>query len=370
MRLKILAAALVLLAAPMPAQAGHSLRTVLGAPLSMLGGIVGYHGRYGRHGRHHHRRTAAHRQPKTAPHRQPGYALAPAAAAPAVAARQPARPEAGATSPLPPSGWAGFVFWPDAADDLLQYALWPGRTGGHFWSYGYSDIIEGILPRPGTAAASAKTCGPTAIDWPIERIRQTLTLDDTQAAAQEELRTAVAGAVERIATTCPTAAPGSATERLHAMVRRLRAVRQAIGILRGPVQKFEESLTDEQRARLEAAGAGKPVDMAGCRTDVRRVSGMAMMTIQQTVQPTEDQRMAVGVLIGIASKMAEGLADCPAQRPAAALARLAAAEKRLDAMLYATQNIRVAVHQFALSLSPAQKARFDPSREKRDQVAR
>jgi hypothetical protein len=271
---------------------------------------------------------------------------------------------------MPPSGWAGFVFWPDAADDLLQYALWPGRADGHFWSYGYAGIIEGILPRPGATGASAKTCGPVSIDWPSERIRQTITLDETQAAALEELRTAVSAAVDRIATTCPTAALGNATERLHAVVRRLRAVRQAIGILRTPVQKFEDALTPEQRARLEAAAAGKPVDMAGCRTDVRRVSGMAMQMIQRTVQPTEEQRMSVGVLIGTASKMAEGLADCPAQRPATALERLAAAEKRLDAMLYATQNIRVAVHRFALSLSPAQKARFDPTGEKRDQVAR
>jgi hypothetical protein len=271
---------------------------------------------------------------------------------------------------MPASGWAGFVFWPDAADDLLRYALWPSRADGHFWSYGYADIMAGILPRVGAAGASARTCGPGSVDWPIERIRQTLTLDETQAAALEDLRTAVSAAVDRVATTCPTAAPGNAIERLHAMVRRLRAVRQAIAILRAPVQKFEEQLTGEQRARLEAAAAGKPVDMAGCRTDVRRVSGMAMQTIQQAVQPSEDQRMSVGVLVGTASKMAEGLADCPAQRPATALERLAAAEKRLDAMLYATQNIRVAVHRFALSLSPVQKARFDPAGEKRDQVAR
>jgi hypothetical protein len=248
--------------------------------------------------------------------------------------------------------------------------LWPSRTDGHFWSYGYADIIEGILPRPGAAAASAKTCGPTAIDWPVERIKQTITLDEAQIAALEELRSGIAIAVDRIATTCPTAAPGNATERLHAMVRRLRAVRQAIGILRTPVQKFNDVLTDEQRTRLEAATApAKPIDMAGCRTDVRMVSGMAMQRIQQTVQPTEEQRMSVGVLIGTASKMAEGLADCPA-RPATALERLATAEKRMDAMLYATQNIRVAVHRFSLSLSDAQRARFDPAGDKREQVAR
>jgi hypothetical protein len=228
------------------------------------------------------------------------------------------------------------------------------------------------VSRPDSSSAPVKTCGGAQApnDRPIEAIKQTIRLDAAQTAALEELRAGIASALDRIATVCPSEMPHTAAERLHAMVRRLRVVRQAVNLLRAPVLKFHDSLSEEQKARLETRAPAKPADMSGCTTDIRRVTGIAMQALQQTLQPTDDQRMALGVLIGTSSKMAEMLLECPAARPATPMARLDAAEKRLFAMLYATENIRVAVHSLYLSLSDEQRARFDAIGEGRQQATR
>ena len=360
----VVAALAALPVAPGPAIARDPVGTILHAPYALLSGLSGHHRRHAR--RHQGRAPTAASHPATGP--------AITAHAPTVVAHAPAGQDAG-RQPITlgaAGGWAGPVFWPNAADDVLNDVLWGSGGDDRFWTYGYADIAGAIVWRAGASGAAANTCGSTTAsnEWPIEPIRQTIRPDAAQTAALEELRAGIAAAVERIASVCPGAPPRTATERLHAMFRRLRAARQAVDLLRAPVQKFYDALTDEQKARLEARARAKPADRRGCTTDIARVTGVATQALAQIVQPTDEQRMAFGILMGTSSKMAEMLMECPAQRPATPMARLDAAEKRLTAMLYATQIIRGAVHTFYLSLSDEQKARFDGFAESRQQATR
>ena len=173
------------------------------------------------------------------------------------------------------------------------------------------------------------------------------------------------------AAACPGTLPRTPVQRLSTLAWRLHLIRQAVNLLHTPVQKFEAALTDEQRTRLEQQGTpARPADLSGCNSDIGRMTGVATQTIQQIVQPTDEQRMGFGMVMGTASRMGEMLKECPAERPATPTARLDAAKKRLSAMLYATQNIRVALHRFYISLSDEQKARLDAAGDRHEQAAR
>ena len=53
------------------------------------------------------------------------------------------------------------------------------------------------------------------------------------------------------------------------------------------------------------------------------------------------------------------MASCPKETPATALERLDAAEKRLNAMLYAARVVAPSLRAFTEQLKPEQKARFE-----------
>ena len=87
----------------------------------------------------------------------------------------------------------------------------------------------------------------------------------------EQLRAALAQAIERIIATCPTAVPTILTERLNAIQHRIWAMHDALLTIRLPLENFYNSLTDEQQRRLRrdepdsrevgANGAGERAQM-------------------------------------------------------------------------------------------------------------
>ena len=280
------------------------------------------------------------------------------------------------------------MFWPYAYNDVIDYTFYP-YAYDTFWPYAYDDVYDGMFgtyaqgyggtyaavgrPRGSSSGRSvgADLCaGQTAglTDWPIERIAQTVEPDDAQRAALDELKDATAQALDILKVSCPTALPSTPTGRLEAMRQRLAAMLQAVRMVRPAVEKFYQSLNDEQKARLNALGDDDTPDQQQVGRDLtqvcgERASGIAsfpMERIERAVRPDEVQRSALKELKDAASYAVDLLkSNCPTYRALTPIVRLEAMEQRLDAMLRAVQTVQPALEKFYGSLGDEQKERFN-----------
>lgn len=308
-------------------------------------------------------------------------------------------------------GWVGPLFWPYAYADFVDYTFYP-YAYDTFWPYAYEDFYDGMfgayaMGYGGTYAAagptdgygggyarggSARTAnagrsayardslggrsveadlctGQTAglTDWPTERIAQTVDPDDAQRAILDELRDATARALDIVRAACPTALPSTPTGRIEAMRQRLDAMLAAVRTVRPVVEKFYQSLNDEQKARFNALSPDNADQQQAQRnlTQVcgERASGIASVPlerIERAVQPDGAQRSALKELQNATSEAANLLsAECPTYRALTPVGRLQAMEQRLDAMLRAVQTVQPALENFYGSLGDEQKERFN-----------
>jgi ABC-type transporter MlaC component len=303
-------------------------------------------------------------------------------------------------------GWVGPLFWPYAYSDFVDYTFYP-YAYDTFWPYAYDDVYEGMFgayafgyggtyasvgsaegqgggyarggSARGRAAArgnaggrsveadlcSGQTAGLT--DWPIERISQTVEPNDEQRAILDELRDATAKALDQLKAACPTALPSTPTGRIEAMRQRLDAMVAAARTVRPVLEKFYDSLNDEQKARFNALSPDAADQQQGQRslTQVcgQRASGIASLPlerIERAIAPDETQRGALKELQDAAAEAANLLSsECPSYRALTPVVRLQAMEQRLDAMRRAVETVQPALERFYGSLSDEQKERFN-----------
>src|SRR5262252_75530 len=295
-------------------------------------------------------------------------------------------------------GWIGPLFWPYADYDLFDYVYWP-YAYDDFWPYAYDDIYYGIygnyadIPSgvgsaghrrssssrraaraDGSERRAAEVCRDNAAqltDWPIERISAVVEPTDAQRPALEELRAASAKAIDMLKSGCPKDLPSIPTGRLAAMESRLQVMLAAVQTVRPALERFYQSLSDEQKARFNAiapaddAAAGKDQrDLAKfCDEKSPGVTDLPIDRIDQAVQPTPTQRAALDELKDASVKAAEGLkVSCPAYQMLTPTGRVEGMEKRLDATLGAVRTVQPALAKFYNSLSDEQKARFNSLR--------
>jgi hypothetical protein len=165
-------------------------------------------------------------------------------------------------------------------------------------------------------------------------------------------------------------------DRLDTLRKRVATLREAVRMVRPPLGDLYASLSDEQKARLNAASRQVVADasasdaraqaseaeriMRACTADAGGTVQSALAQLQQTVQPTADQRAGLAILAGTFGHVAELLkASCPADMPLTPTGRINAAEKRLRVMLYAISILRGPLDRFYASLNAEQKSRFD-----------
>ncbi len=344
------------------AQARPRLPGVFGAMMGMMGGIVGLH---------HHRHAYAH-----------AHSHVRQANAPAQTPSENEPPPQPGTATAAPMGTNGPVFWPQLADDAFDYIFWPSGKDDHLWAYGYDDIVGGALrpqtgapaPRRATARASAvanaaggvtSECaeqqgGESAASL-IERIDQTVQLTDDQRAKLNDLRAALQRAFDYFDRACPAERPQTPTARLDAMEDRIWAGRQALLVVRAPLEALYASLTDEQKARLNGPQVSSAPRTAGCREG--NVDLVAMLSGGRRARPAPTQRPALEALQQTSAGLARFLAtSCPSALPATPVERLDAADKRLNAMLYAVVTLRAPVDGFYASLTDEQKTQMSGAR--------
>lgn len=285
-------------------------------------------------------------------------------------------------------GWYGPVFWPFAAYDLFNFVAFP-YAYDVFWPYAYDDVYAGWLPRneyaysgrrrarrePALANTNpdAQVCAeqtPGLIDWPIERIAQTVQPNEEQRAALAALKDAVAQSVDKLRSGCPAELPSTPMGRLQAAETRIATMRDAVAIVRPALETFYGRLSEEQKVSLNAVTAdGEKAsarrrphsdrDMAKSCEDARSAS-FPLEEIERAVRPTDAQRKSLD-LLKTASVQAKELLDanCATEQALTPPGRIAAMEKRLNAMLEAAQTMRAALETFYNGLSEEQKARFN-----------
>jgi hypothetical protein len=286
-------------------------------------------------------------------------------------------------------GWAGPLFWPYAYDDIYDDLFWGGPAYGNaFWNYGYGDLYGGIfspfapneltgfLPggSPLLSMQLRAMCGADSrdiADWPIDRILQAVQVSEEQRALLKDLADASVKAAQVIRAACPTTAALTPVARLAAMQTRIEAMIAAVDMVRAPLERFYDALTDEQKARLTAlaqvqargAAAGPP----GARVSLAQDCAAANPAVQwpqadieKAIRPTPDQQEKLEALKNAAAQAADFIAaSCPAELPVTPPARLEAVARRLDAMLQAVTTVQPALDDFYGSLSDEQKAQFN-----------
>ena len=171
---------------------------------------------------------------------------------------------------------------------------------------------------------------------------------------------------------CPKDLPSIPTGRLAAMEGRLQVMLAAVQTVRPALERFYQSLSDEQKARFNAIA---PADDRGAAAKDQRdltklcderapgVTDLPIDRIAQAVQPTPTQRAALDELQEASVKAAERLkANCPTYETLTPTGRVEAMEKRLEATLDAVKTVQPALAKFYNSLSDEQKARFNSLR--------
>ena len=300
-------------------------------------------------------------------------------------------------------GWAGPVFWPFLYGDVFSYAFWPYGYDDPFWAlgpdfvfasifgpdYGYGpdygnsgtpNVYYGTTRARRRAAAqmneaAVESCNglaPGVTDLPIAQIRKDVRPTGDQVAALDDLREASIKASDNIKASCPTAIPLTPVARLDVAEQRLDAMINAVQVVRDPLEKFYDTLSDEQKQQLNAIGKadasrgqpeGAPVggDVAAlCGHQPGDVARLPVQRIEQVVHPNAQRRDAFDGLKTASENTAEQLqTSCPAQMPQTPVARLDAVKTRLSAMVDAMKTVRPKLAAFYDSLSDEQKAKFN-----------
>jgi hypothetical protein len=313
--------------------------------------------------------------------------------------------------------WYGPVYWPYAYSDIFDYTFWPYAYDDGYWASAYDDFLDGVFfpygapyvadaysgpydiagvvssgsrargrtqlgtqdaPIGGVSTAARQVCeqpGNGVTAWPIEQIADVVRPNDEQRALLDDLKNAGPRAADAFRNACPTSVP-TPVGRLQAMMGRLRVTLDAVHIVRPPLEKFYDSLSDEQKARFNAMGpeVGRQARIARTEAEgqttadqqkacVNAKPGLADLPIDRiddVVRPTGDQEDALARLGDATQKAVDTLQTaCPTSTPLTPVGRLDATEQRLNAMLTAAKAIQPALENFYASLNSEQKARFN-----------
>lgn len=307
-------------------------------------------------------------------------------------------------------GFVGATFWPYAYNDFVDYTFSP-YAYDTFWPYAFDDVYAGIYGEyapeyyapedayayagspvserayarsariataRGNAAVPSNTVVPSGgericsgeaqglTDFSIQRIAQQVEPTTDQRRLLDALKAATIKAVGVLQEACPSDLPSTSIGRLAAMRSRVDAMLQAVQIVRPALDKFYDSLNDEQRARFNALDQGDQGQAQASNLDrlckgQDRAQRLPIDRIERALHLKPDQEDGLKALDDATAQSAETLrGQC---QPTATLltptGRLAAMEDRLTAMSKALETTQAALKKFYGPLSDEQKAQFD-----------
>jgi hypothetical protein len=341
-----------------------------------------------------HRRHAVHASAR--PRRVARWERRPVASTPRPEVSTPPPPTNLPSQPSASPEQTAAIFWPDAAADLADYVLFADGKE-RFWTYNYDSIVRaaftaadngdprgmhgragagrlsGVSSQAKTPLASSDLCraNSASADALIERIERAVGPNVSQHDALEQLRRALAQAIERIAAACPATMPTTVAERLKAIQDRIWAMHDALLTIRLPFETFYNSLTDELRQRLRrgelesarltagaSEGRGQTVLARRAPACAEPAAGSADRTMQAIAPAAhEQQRAGLEALRQRSVPMAQLIAgSCPSDTHLGdPMARFAAAKDRLDVMLFVVMSMSPVLQQYG-SLDAKQEA--------------
>ena len=242
--------------------------------------------------------------------------------------------------------------WPSFADEIfrpISYSSWPfsyqsifDQAFAEYPAKRVADLCPRQIGKSDATLRIGREIAPTAAQQPL----------------LQKLGTAVAQANGYLIKACPAEIPLLPVERLQLMDLQIDAMTMALEIVRVPLQKFEQSLDDRQRARFSARVASE--DVTPVCTKNPEPANWPMPILKQALQPTAAQEAALNDLERAFNRAASGLnAVCSDGMQGMPSTRLQAIEARLDITWVAVQTIQVAVAKFQKQLSDQQRARFN-----------
>jgi LTXXQ motif family protein len=303
--------------------------------------------------------------------------------------------------------WAGHVFWPYAYSDIFEYTFWPYAYAPGYWAYAYDDFVDtvfwgadspysayarltpseypqsdgastGSRPREGSGVSQQdlrQLCGDPdkgITAWPIASIEQAVQPTAEQRALLDELKSAATKAADAFKESCGGSYALTPPGRLRVMTKRISSTLEAVRMVRPVLEKFYNSLSDEEQARFNALGPNvgersqpQPPQEANAQSDTcgEPKSGLTQLPIERmetVIRPAGQQKEALDRLSAAAEKAIQELqAACPDNVPLTPVGRLEAMQKRLEAMMQAANLVQPALDEFYATLSSEQKARFN-----------
>jgi hypothetical protein len=306
--------------------------------------------------------------------------------------------------------WFGPVFWPYAYSDIFDYTFWPSGYDDGYWAYAYDDFFDGIFwgeagppadyayappsdgayapPSAGRSSTASRSSasrpsyasvqelcrqpGNGITAWPFADIERKVGLNADQKQLLGDVRKASEDAAAVFKASCPqeNAFPLTPPGRLGAMTARLDATLQTVQTVRPALEKFYDSLSDEQKERFneigpkntaanaEASVASQAADT--CKQPKQGLSNLPIEKIEDALNPTDAQEAELNKLQDATNKAVSILqAACPDETPITPPGRLAAMEKRLQAMIDSANTVKPSLESFYASLTSEQKARFN-----------
>ncbi len=286
-------------------------------------------------------------------------------------------------------GWVGPLFWPFAANDIYGYAIFADGTG--FWDYSYPDLYAGIFGPYGyvelaaytTPRSGARTgrnlpplqqfCGAAEHEiaaLAISRIQQAIQPSEKQRPALDHLADASNSAAQTIQASCPTQAASTAPTRLAVMQQRVAALLAAVTSVEPPLQELYDVLNDDQKARLNALARNQPklaaatADIAapaqGCDASASAALQWPAGEIESRLRPTDAQREPLERLQRANADAIDILSyECRPTDANTPSDRLAAVDRRLDALQQAITVVSLPLEDFYATLGDEQKAQFE-----------
>jgi LTXXQ motif family protein len=299
------------------------------------------------------------------------------------------------------------VFWPYAYSDIFEYTFWPYGYDPGYWANAYDDFVDTVfwgsagpysayakLGSPEYPASNSRATGSRPRErsgvsqqalrqlcedpeegitaWPIASIEKAVQPTPEQRALLDELRSAAAKAADAFKESCGGSYAMTPPGRLRAMTNRVSATLEAVRIVRPALEKFYNSLSDEQQARFNALGPNigerlqqQPQQEANAQSDTcgDPKSGLTQVPIERieaVIRPAGTQKETLDHLRDATEKAVRGLQTaCPDSVPLTPVGRLEAMEKRLEAMIEAAKLVQPALDEFYGTLSSEQKARFN-----------